>query len=229
MGATGIRTGITIGTATDAQGNQRARPGRLVALVFFLEPPFSGTACRRSRRFENVSAPTHLSRGRSAWRDCAQMSPKQLQIVRSNLSKINDSGKLVAWYQRIAERLDTWQIREASAAAQPPGRNARQPSNRQSRTPYRCWGAEKPSQECAGDKQHSASGEPFAAPTVESNQPITEPEVEKVEEPSRLRTPVIYEVVRRVGEEEMLRPAVSRGGPEWQPGSFSLLSQAILL
>jgi len=35
MGATGIRTGITIGTATDAEGSHRARPVRLVALGRF--------------------------------------------------------------------------------------------------------------------------------------------------------------------------------------------------
>jgi formate-nitrite transporter family protein len=91
--------------------------------------------------------------------------------------------------------------------------------------------AQKPSRERAGDKERHASGESFAAPTVESNQPITEPEVEKVEERSRPRTPVIYEVVRRLGEEEMARPAVSL----WWSGvaaglsiSFSLLSQGIL-
>jgi hypothetical protein len=35
MGTTGIRTGITTGTTTDVEGNRRARPGCLVALVFF--------------------------------------------------------------------------------------------------------------------------------------------------------------------------------------------------
>jgi hypothetical protein len=44
MGATGIRTGTTIGIATDAEENRRARPGHLVALFLFLRPPFSGTA-----------------------------------------------------------------------------------------------------------------------------------------------------------------------------------------
>jgi hypothetical protein len=69
--------------------------------------------------------------------------------------------------------------------------------------------AQKPSREWASDKEHHMPSEPFAALTVESNQPITEPEVEKVEERSRPRTPVIYEVVRQLGEEEMDRPAVS--------------------
>ncbi len=61
--------------------------------------------------------------------------------------------------------------------------------------------------------------------------PITEREAEDVEERSTPRTPVIYEVVRRMGEEEMARPAVSL----WWSGvaaglsiSFSLLAQAIL-
>jgi len=65
----------------------------------------------------------------------------------------------------------------------------------------------------------------------DGNREITEREVEDVEERSRPRTPVIYEVVRRMGEEEMARPAISL----WWSGvaaglsiSFSLLAQAIL-
>jgi formate/nitrite transporter FocA (FNT family) len=60
---------------------------------------------------------------------------------------------------------------------------------------------------------------------------IEEREVEDVEEHSRLRVPVIYEVVRREGETEMRRPATSL----WWSGvaaglsiSFSLLGQAAL-
>jgi formate/nitrite transporter FocA (FNT family) len=60
---------------------------------------------------------------------------------------------------------------------------------------------------------------------------ITQEEVRDVEEMSQPRTPVIYEVVRRNGEEEMGRPATSL----WWSGvaaglsiSFSLLAQAIL-
>jgi formate/nitrite transporter FocA (FNT family) len=60
---------------------------------------------------------------------------------------------------------------------------------------------------------------------------ITEQEVHDVEDMSAPRTPVIYEVVRRLGEEEMARPATSL----WWSGvaaglsiSFSLLAQAIL-
>src|SRR6185295_15631412 len=60
---------------------------------------------------------------------------------------------------------------------------------------------------------------------------ITAEEIKDVEELATPRTPVIYEVVRRLGEEEMLRPATSL----WWSGvaaglsiSFSLLAQAIL-
>ena len=60
---------------------------------------------------------------------------------------------------------------------------------------------------------------------------ISEREVEDVAELSTPRTPVIYEVVRRLGDEEMQRPAISL----WWSGvaaglamSFSLLAQAIL-
>src|SRR5262245_60053784 len=60
---------------------------------------------------------------------------------------------------------------------------------------------------------------------------ITKEEVKDIEELSTPRTPVIYEIVRRLGEEEMARPALSL----WWSGvaaglsiSFSLLAQAIL-
>lgn len=60
--------------------------------------------------------------------------------------------------------------------------------------------------------------------------PLAE-EADKIEERTGLRTPVIYEIVRRQGEEEMARPATSL----WWSGvaaglsiSFSLLAQAIL-
>src|SRR5690349_3079991 len=60
---------------------------------------------------------------------------------------------------------------------------------------------------------------------------ITESEAETVEERSRLPAPLIYEIVRRMGEEEMERPVTSL----WWSGvaaglsiSFSLLAQAIL-
>ena len=60
---------------------------------------------------------------------------------------------------------------------------------------------------------------------------ITADEIKDIEELATPRTPVIYEVVRRLGEEEMERPSTSL----WWSGvaaglsiSFSLLAQAIL-
>jgi formate-nitrite transporter family protein len=60
---------------------------------------------------------------------------------------------------------------------------------------------------------------------------FSEQDVEDIEERSRLRAPMIYEVVRREGEEEMCRPITSL----WWSGvaaglsiSFSLLTEAIL-
>jgi len=57
-------------------------------------------------------------------------------------------------------------------------------------------------------------------------------DAEDIEQQSRLRTPIIYEIVRREGEEEMRRPITSL----WWSGvaaglsiSFSLLAQGILL
>lgn len=57
-------------------------------------------------------------------------------------------------------------------------------------------------------------------------------EERQVEERSGLRTPVIYEIVRKRGEEEMARPATSlwwSGVAAGMSMSFSLLTQAILL
>lgn len=63
------------------------------------------------------------------------------------------------------------------------------------------------------------------------NKRITEKEADDVEEMSSPRTPVIYEIVRRLGDEEMDRPITSL----WWSGvaaglsiSFSLLAQGIL-
>lgn len=60
---------------------------------------------------------------------------------------------------------------------------------------------------------------------------VTEREVGDIEERSSPRTPVIYQIVSRLGEEEMSRPTISL----WWSGvaaglsiSFSLLAQAIL-
>ncbi len=64
------------------------------------------------------------------------------------------------------------------------------------------------------------------------NRKITEQEAEDIEERSSPRTPVIYEIVRRLGEEEMARPVVSLWWSGMAAGlsiSFSLLAQGILL
>ncbi len=61
--------------------------------------------------------------------------------------------------------------------------------------------------------------------------PITKHEIEDIEERSSPRTPVIYEIVRRLGEEEMARPLTSLWWSGLAAGlsiSFSLLAQAIL-
>ncbi len=66
---------------------------------------------------------------------------------------------------------------------------------------------------------------------AKSPQAETQAEADRVEETSTPATPVIYEIVRRLGEEEMARPAVSL----WWSGvaaglsiSFSVLAEAIL-
>lgn len=56
-------------------------------------------------------------------------------------------------------------------------------------------------------------------------------QVERIEERSTPRTPVIYDLVRRIGEEEMVRPAVSLWWSGLAAGlsmSFSLLAEAVL-
>lgn len=56
-------------------------------------------------------------------------------------------------------------------------------------------------------------------------------QVEHIEERSTPRTPIIYEIVRRYGEDEMARPAISLWWSGLAAGlsmSFSLLAQAIL-
>lgn len=60
---------------------------------------------------------------------------------------------------------------------------------------------------------------------------VSEHEVEDIEDRARLRTPVIYEIVRREGETEMDRPATSlwwSGAAAGVSISFSLLAQAVL-
>lgn len=83
-------------------------------------------------------------------------------------------------------------------------------------------------------KKPSATGKKPGTGTPEDVEPVvavTEREIEDIEERSSPRIPVIYEIVRRLGEEEMARPAISL----WWSGvaaglsiSFSLIAQAIL-
>lgn len=84
----------------------------------------------------------------------------------------------------------------------------------------------------------SAKGSPNRRATRVQHQPergapqeVSEDEVEFVEERSTPRTPIIYEVVRHRGEDEMVRPLTSL----WWSGvaaglsiSFSLLAQAVI-
>lgn len=82
-----------------------------------------------------------------------------------------------------------------------------------------------------GRKTQSRSGARSARTDAgKENNQITDREVEDIEERSSPRTPVIYEIVRRHGEDEMARPIVSL----WWSGvaaglsiSFSLLAEAI--
>jgi hypothetical protein len=80
---------------------------------------------------------------------------------------------------------------------------------------------------------HDAGGRdgPAADPARSAQPGINEREVEDIESRASPRTPVIYEVVSRMGEEEMARPAVSL----WWSGiaaglsiSFSVPAQALL-
>lgn len=80
-------------------------------------------------------------------------------------------------------------------------------------------------------RDDSARREDSAAEQTASNAAVTEREVEDIEERTVPRTPVIYEIVKRLGEEEMARPVTSL----WWSGvaaglsiSFSLLAEAIL-
>jgi formate-nitrite transporter family protein len=75
--------------------------------------------------------------------------------------------------------------------------------------------------------RHSETSDAYSGDGPE----ITDREVEDIEELSSPRTPVIYEIIRRHGDDEMARPVVSL----WWSGvaggmslSFSLLAQAIL-
>lgn len=79
----------------------------------------------------------------------------------------------------------------------------------------------------AGKKARVVSASSGSAPA----KGITEKEVRDVEELSTPRTPVIYEIVRKHGDEEMDRPAFSLWWSGLAAGlgiSFSVLAQAIL-
>ncbi|MGH6817153.1 MAG: hypothetical protein ACREC1_00090 [Methylovirgula sp.] len=54
---------------------------------------------------------------------------------------------------------------------------------------------------------------PKEAPDLEPVVEVSKREIEDIEERSSPRIPVIYEIVRRLGEEEMARPAIRSGGP----------------
>jgi formate/nitrite transporter FocA (FNT family) len=69
-------------------------------------------------------------------------------------------------------------------------------------------------------------------PRPEPDREDSRREADRVEERSTPRTPVIYETIRRFGEEEMARPGTSLWWSGLAAGlsmSFSLLAQAILL
>ena len=81
------------------------------------------------------------------------------------------------------------------------------------------------------ERDEGARRAPDTTDRTAANSAVTEREVEDIEERSVPRTPVIYEIVCRLGAEEMARPVTSL----WWSGvaaglsiSFSLLAQAIL-
>jgi formate-nitrite transporter family protein len=83
----------------------------------------------------------------------------------------------------------------------------------------------------ASRKPKARAPERKRSPAAGEDTAISQHEVKDIQERSSPRTPVIYEIVRRLGEEEMARPIVSL----WWSGiagglsiSFSLLAQAIL-
>ena len=80
-------------------------------------------------------------------------------------------------------------------------------------------------------RKHRRAAKPQGRGKGRARRGFTNQEVDDVEELSSPRTPVIYEVVRRLGDEEMRRPIVSLWWSGLAAGlsiSFSLLAQAIL-
>ena len=84
----------------------------------------------------------------------------------------------------------------------------------------------------ASDRSSAGHDQPSGSSAGEDDRKqISMREVEDIEERSSPRTPVIYEIVRRLGEEEMARPVTSLWWSGLAAGlsiSFSLLAQAIL-
>ena len=84
----------------------------------------------------------------------------------------------------------------------------------------------------ASSSRKSRSGSASKTPGAGAHgKGITQDEAEAVEQMSTPRTPVIYEVVRRQGEEELERPAFSLWWSGFAAGlsiSFSLFAQAVL-
>jgi formate-nitrite transporter family protein len=81
------------------------------------------------------------------------------------------------------------------------------------------------------EEDDRAEADQTEGPPEELPPGVTEREIEDIEDRARLRTPVIYEIVRREGETEMERPITSL----WWSGvaaglsiSFSLLAEAVL-
>lgn len=88
----------------------------------------------------------------------------------------------------------------------------------------------KPAQaeKCSGKYFFRETNSSVAQP---GESPDTKREADKLEKETTPPTPAIYEVVRRLGEAEMRRPAVSllwSGAAAGLSISFSLLAQAIL-
>jgi formate/nitrite transporter FocA (FNT family) len=81
-------------------------------------------------------------------------------------------------------------------------------------------------------RDQKAAHSPAEAGVRDQQPAFSKHEIKDIEESSRLRAPMIYEILRREGEEEMARPATSLWWSGLAAGlsiSFSLLAQAVLL
>jgi formate/nitrite transporter FocA (FNT family) len=88
-----------------------------------------------------------------------------------------------------------------------------------------------PDQERDGTNNEAAPAEPRCDDVSEPIKGMTAREIVDIEERAQPRSPVIYEIIRRMGEEEMARPLASL----WWSGvaaglsiSFSMIVQAVL-